>query len=116
VAVELARRRWWVNSLVKVRERIGPALASPAARAQAPAKRIEQFDPALEKIMITSSPCQRAARMSGNVACLCPAHHREVHVVRRAPELIAALRAVRDTSSGDRAASQVAAICAIIDN
>jgi predicted HNH restriction endonuclease len=31
-----------------------------------------------------------------NVACLCPAHHREVHVGRRATELTAVLRAVRD--------------------
>jgi predicted HNH restriction endonuclease len=31
-----------------------------------------------------------------NVACLCPAHHREVHVGRRAPDLTAALRAVRN--------------------
>ncbi len=31
-----------------------------------------------------------------NVACLCPAHHREVHVGRQAPELSAALRAIRN--------------------
>jgi predicted HNH restriction endonuclease len=30
-----------------------------------------------------------------NVACLCPAHHREVHIGRRASELVAALRALR---------------------
>jgi hypothetical protein len=30
-----------------------------------------------------------------NVACLCPAHHREVHLGRRAIELAAALRAIR---------------------
>src|SRR5262249_53781410 len=32
-----------------------------------------------------------------NVACLCPAHHREVHVGRRARELTATLRAIRNT-------------------
>src|SRR5215468_3369405 len=31
-----------------------------------------------------------------NVAYLCPAHHRELYVGRRAPELSAALRALRD--------------------
>ncbi len=31
-----------------------------------------------------------------NVACLCPAHHREVHLGRRAAELTAALRSIRD--------------------
>jgi predicted HNH restriction endonuclease len=30
-----------------------------------------------------------------NVACLCPAHHREVHVGRRAPELVSTLRSIR---------------------
>jgi len=31
-----------------------------------------------------------------NVACLCPAHHREVHIGRRAPELTSTLRAIRN--------------------
>jgi 5-methylcytosine-specific restriction endonuclease McrA len=31
-----------------------------------------------------------------NVACLCPAHHREAHLGRRATELAAALRAIRN--------------------
>jgi hypothetical protein len=30
-----------------------------------------------------------------NVACLCPAHHREVHLGQRASELIAAVRVIR---------------------
>jgi predicted HNH restriction endonuclease len=34
-----------------------------------------------------------------NVACLCPAHHREVHLGRRARELTAALRAIRNARS-----------------
>jgi predicted HNH restriction endonuclease len=34
-----------------------------------------------------------------NVACLCPAHHREVHLGRRASELTAALRAIRNEQS-----------------
>jgi predicted HNH restriction endonuclease len=31
-----------------------------------------------------------------NVACLCAAHHREIHVGQRASELVASLRAARD--------------------
>jgi hypothetical protein len=34
-----------------------------------------------------------------NVACLCPAHHREVHVGRRASELAATLRTIRCKSN-----------------